>query len=91
MDRIAARRALLGVKTVLNELIAYSQMKDLLAADPGYLSPRARLLATYACAASQTLHRSESRWVGSRRWRQLDAAIFLTSGYLQWSAERSLP
>jgi len=40
--------SLLGIKTVLNELIAYSQMKDLLAADPNLLSPRARLLATYA-------------------------------------------
>lgn len=40
--------SLLGIKTVLNELIAYSQMKDALAADPNYLSPRARLLTTYA-------------------------------------------
>lgn len=40
--------SLLGIKTVLNELIAYSQMKDALAADPAYLSPRARLLTTYA-------------------------------------------
>ena len=40
--------SLLGIKTVLNELIAYSQMKDILAAAPGTLSPRARLLATYA-------------------------------------------
>ena len=40
--------SLLGVKTVLNELVAYSQMKDSFAADPNYLSPRARLLATYA-------------------------------------------
>jgi CNT family concentrative nucleoside transporter len=40
--------SLLGIKTVLNELVAYSQMKDHLAADPNYLSPRARLLATYA-------------------------------------------
>jgi CNT family concentrative nucleoside transporter len=40
--------ALLGVKTVLNELIAYSQMKDNLASIPNYLSPRAALIATYA-------------------------------------------
>ena len=40
--------SLLGIKTVLNELIAYSQMKDWLANDPAMLSPRARLLATYA-------------------------------------------
>jgi CNT family concentrative nucleoside transporter len=40
--------SLLGIKTVLNELIAYSQMKDLLAANPALLSPRARLLATYS-------------------------------------------
>jgi len=40
--------SLLGVKTVLNELVAYSQMKDRFGADPNFLSPRARLLATYA-------------------------------------------
>jgi CNT family concentrative nucleoside transporter len=40
--------SLLGVKTVLNELIAYSDMKDFFAKDPNYLSPRAALLATYA-------------------------------------------
>jgi CNT family concentrative nucleoside transporter len=40
--------SLLGIKTVLNELVAYSQMKDQLAANPDMLSPRARLLATYA-------------------------------------------
>ena len=40
--------SLLGIKTVLNELIAYSTMKDNFAADPNYLSPRAALLATYA-------------------------------------------
>ncbi len=39
---------LLGIKTVLNELIAYDGMSKALAADPNYLSPRARLLATYA-------------------------------------------
>jgi CNT family concentrative nucleoside transporter len=40
--------SLLGVKTVLNELIAYSDMKDQLTKNPAYLSPRAALLATYA-------------------------------------------
>jgi CNT family concentrative nucleoside transporter len=40
--------SLLGIKTVLNELVAYSQMKDQLAANAAMLSPRARLLATYA-------------------------------------------
>ena len=40
--------SLLGIKTVLNELIAYSKMKDLFAADRNYLSPRAALLTTYA-------------------------------------------
>ena len=52
--------SLLGVKTVLNELIAYSQMKDNLTADPAYLSPRGRLLATYApvrvCQLRQRRH-----------------------------------
>jgi CNT family concentrative nucleoside transporter len=40
--------SLLGVKTVLNELIAYSEMKDRFAADPHFLHPRSALLATYA-------------------------------------------
>ena len=40
--------SLLGVKTVLNELIAYRQMADGYLADANYLSPRAGLLATYA-------------------------------------------
>ena len=40
--------SLLGIKTVLNELIAYSEMKDQLAANRAYLSPRAALLTTYA-------------------------------------------
>jgi CNT family concentrative nucleoside transporter len=39
---------LLGIKTVLNELIAYDNMRASLTADPAYLTPRARLLATYA-------------------------------------------
>jgi CNT family concentrative nucleoside transporter len=40
--------SLLGVKTVLNEFIAYQNMKDAFAADPSYLSPRAALITTYA-------------------------------------------
>jgi CNT family concentrative nucleoside transporter len=40
--------SLLGIKTVLNELIAYSEMKDRLTENPHWLSPRAALLATYA-------------------------------------------
>src|SRR5688500_3146591 len=40
--------SLLGIKTVLNELIAYSEMKDRFAADPAFLSPRSGLIATYA-------------------------------------------
>jgi CNT family concentrative nucleoside transporter len=40
--------SLLGVKTVLNELIAYSDMKDRFAADPAFISPRSALIATYA-------------------------------------------
>jgi CNT family concentrative nucleoside transporter len=40
--------SLLGVKTVLNEFIAYSNMKDAFGADPNYLSPRAALITTYA-------------------------------------------
>jgi CNT family concentrative nucleoside transporter len=40
--------ALLGIKTVLNEFLAYLQMGQNFRADPDYLSPRAALLATYA-------------------------------------------
>jgi CNT family concentrative nucleoside transporter len=40
--------SLLGIKTVLNELIAYSKMKDEFGANPHFLSPRSALLATYA-------------------------------------------
>jgi len=40
--------SLLGIKTVLNELFAYSQMRDNFTADANYLSPRAALIATYA-------------------------------------------
>jgi CNT family concentrative nucleoside transporter len=40
--------SLLGVKTVLNEFVAYFNMSNALKADNGYLSPRAALLATYA-------------------------------------------
>ncbi|MEO6435199.1 MAG: nucleoside transporter C-terminal domain-containing protein [Tepidisphaeraceae bacterium] len=40
--------ALLGVKTVLNELIAYAQMKDRFAADSNFISPRSALIALYA-------------------------------------------
>lgn len=39
---------LLGIKTVLNELVAYSTMTTELAANTAYLSPRARLLALYS-------------------------------------------
>jgi CNT family concentrative nucleoside transporter len=40
--------SLLGIKTVLNEFLAYFEMSNRLGNDPGYLSPRAALLATYA-------------------------------------------
>src|SRR5688500_5811718 len=40
--------SLLGIKTVLNELIAYSVMKDQFAADGSFISPRSALIATYA-------------------------------------------
>lgn len=40
--------SLLGIKTVLNELIAYSQMKDQLSVNPALLSPRSSLIALYA-------------------------------------------
>jgi CNT family concentrative nucleoside transporter len=40
--------SLLGVKTVLNEFIAYLQMSQGFAKDPNYLSPRSALLAAYA-------------------------------------------
>jgi concentrative nucleoside transporter, CNT family len=40
--------ALVGVKTVVNEFVAYLQMSQSLAADPKWLSPRDALIATYA-------------------------------------------
>ncbi len=40
--------ALLGIKTVLNEFLAYFEMGQAWSKDPRYLSPRAGLLATYA-------------------------------------------
>jgi len=40
--------SLLGTKTVLNELLAYLDMKNQFAANPNYVSPRSALLATYA-------------------------------------------
>jgi CNT family concentrative nucleoside transporter len=40
--------SLLGIKTVLNELLAYLEMKNQFAVDPHYVSPRSALLATYA-------------------------------------------
>jgi CNT family concentrative nucleoside transporter len=40
--------SLLGMKTVLNEFIAYFEMSSQLHANPSYMSPRAALLSTYA-------------------------------------------
>ncbi len=39
---------LLGQKTVLNEFVAYTTMSKSLASDPGWLSERGRLIASYA-------------------------------------------
>jgi len=39
---------LLGVKTALNEFVAYLQMSDSMRANPAFLSPRDALIATYA-------------------------------------------
>lgn len=39
---------LLGQKTVLNEFVAYTTLARELSADPAWLSPRSRLLASYA-------------------------------------------
>lgn len=38
----------LGIKTVLNEFVAYLNMSSALRADPNVISPRSALLATYA-------------------------------------------
>jgi CNT family concentrative nucleoside transporter len=40
--------SLLGVKTVLNEFVAYLQMSQSFGKDPNFLSPRSALLAVYA-------------------------------------------
>ena len=39
---------LMGVKTILNEFVAYVELSTRMAADPGVLSPRAFLIAVYA-------------------------------------------
>jgi concentrative nucleoside transporter, CNT family len=39
---------LLGQKTVLNEFIAYTHMAEMLREDPAWLTPRGRLIASYA-------------------------------------------
>lgn len=39
---------LIGMKTVLNEFIAYNEMGQQFRANPSYLSPRSALIATYA-------------------------------------------
>src|SRR2546428_6640713 len=40
--------SLLGVKTVLNEFIAYLQMSNSFGRDPNFISPRSALIAVYA-------------------------------------------
>jgi len=40
--------ALLGVKTVLNEFVAYAQMRDRFAQNPTFITPRSAVLAAYA-------------------------------------------
>jgi CNT family concentrative nucleoside transporter len=47
-DDARAVGSLLGIKTVLTELIAYSEMKDRFAANATFISPRSALIATYA-------------------------------------------
>src|ERR1043165_5929019 len=39
---------LLGQKTVFNEFVAYSHLSEMLQADPEWLSPRGRIIASYA-------------------------------------------
>jgi len=50
VDWASCRHAgsLLGIKTVLNEFLAYFEMSNQLHANTNYLSPRAALLSTYA-------------------------------------------
>jgi concentrative nucleoside transporter, CNT family len=40
--------SLLGQKTVFNEFVAYSHLSQMLAADPHWLSPRGRIIVSYA-------------------------------------------
>ena len=44
-DKVAS---LLGQKTVLNEWVAYASMREQLTSDPGWLSERSRVIASYA-------------------------------------------
>jgi concentrative nucleoside transporter, CNT family len=39
---------LLGQKTVFNEFVAYSHLSEMLNADPQWLSPRGRIITSYA-------------------------------------------
>jgi CNT family concentrative nucleoside transporter len=40
--------SLLGIKTVLNELIAYQNMQSMFQANPNFISPRSAVIAAYA-------------------------------------------
>ena len=44
----AAVGELMGVKTILNEFVAYASLAERMTANPTYLSPRSFLIATYA-------------------------------------------
>jgi len=48
LEDVAKVGSLLGQKTVLNEFVAYTRMSRELATDPNWLSPRSRLIASYA-------------------------------------------
>jgi concentrative nucleoside transporter, CNT family len=48
MQDVVKVGSLLGQKTVLNEFVAYSAMSQQLARDPGWLTERSQLIASYA-------------------------------------------
>ena len=48
LEDVPKLASLLGQKTVFNEFVAYSQLSQQLAADPGWLDERSRVIASYA-------------------------------------------
>jgi len=77
--------SLLGVKTVLNEFIAYVQMSNSFAENPNFLSPRSSLIAVYALCGFATSHRSAFKSAASARSPPRVATTSPVSACSPWS------